>query len=282
MAHDFTLAGYASVLERARAAGYSLVPMKEALVPKRSPIMILRHDVDFALEYAEEMAALESRVGVRSTYFVLLHGDFYSPLSPGGRKSLQRILANGHEIGLHWDSSDYPRARSGARECLRHDVETLARAIGAPVVSASQHLPADAPRNGKPLAVSDWVAYEAYSGPIWERFRYVSDSSMRWRTKRPSDLIDQRADIQFLAHPIWWCADGLTAMEKLRTVPTLAKRRMDKLCHEFADYMMAAIEDRVRGDDAFRRARAGFRKDGRGGAAGGSRRVHDRDPGVGT
>jgi hypothetical protein len=262
MEHDFTLAGYASLLERARAAGYAVVPMNEALVPKPAPLMILRHDVDFSLEYAEEMAVEEARLGVRSTYLVLLYSDYYSPLSPSGRRSLQQIRESGHEIGLHWDATDYPREAAAARARFRRDVETLARAIDAPVVSASQHLPTDSPRNGEPLAVGDLIPYEAYSGSIWERFRYVSDSSMRWRAQKPTDLIERGVDIQFLSHPIWWCASGLAAEEKLRTVPTLAKKRMESLCEKFADYMLASIRDRAHSDDTFGRTRAGSRRDG--------------------
>ena len=40
--------------------------------------MISRHDIDYSIEKAVELAALEAEENVKSTYFVLLSSEFYN------------------------------------------------------------------------------------------------------------------------------------------------------------------------------------------------------------
>ncbi len=40
--------------------------------------LILRHDVDFSVDRALELAKIENNYGISSTYFFLLHSDFYN------------------------------------------------------------------------------------------------------------------------------------------------------------------------------------------------------------
>ena len=47
---------------------------------KSKKFLILRHDVDFSLDYALQMAQKEAQNKIRSTYFILLHSPFYNPL----------------------------------------------------------------------------------------------------------------------------------------------------------------------------------------------------------
>jgi hypothetical protein len=74
---------YVEFLERAKARGFAFVrysdlrPGGPALPPR---YIALRHDVDFAPEYALAMAELEHAAGVASTFFVLVDGQFYNPL----------------------------------------------------------------------------------------------------------------------------------------------------------------------------------------------------------
>src|SRR5690349_12473028 len=74
---------YESFLAKAKARGYSFVRFQDFL-PGRPALptryIVLRHDIDFAPAYSLEMAKLEHAAGVKSTYFVLVDGQFYDPL----------------------------------------------------------------------------------------------------------------------------------------------------------------------------------------------------------
>jgi hypothetical protein len=63
------------------------------------PAIALRHDVDYSLDTALEMAYWEAESGIRATYF-LLHTTRYWGTDRFTEKCAQ-LLAFGHEIGLH-------------------------------------------------------------------------------------------------------------------------------------------------------------------------------------
>ena len=257
MSSDWSADGYAAILACARAAGYRLRCMRDAVAddagePQRgAPTMLLRHDVDFSLEHALAMAELELRLGTRSTYFVLLYNDYYNPLSPAGRKLVRDIARLGHEVGLHWDSSVYEQRPAAMRGHFRRELLTLSALVGQPISSASRHIPADSPW----LDLRGMVPNEAYSESIQRRFAYVSDSAMKWRERTPLDLIAHGVEIQFLAHPLWWLAPGSTREEKLRSIPWACGRSVATQCEAFIDYMNGVLADRARYDERFRQAR---------------------------
>lgn len=251
MSIDFSPEGYRDLLRSAVTAGYSPLPMREAVQASERPVVILRHDVDFSLQHALGMAAAEKECGLRSTYFLLLYNDYYNPLAPGGRRLVEQIAALGHEVGLHWDSSVYPQESGALRDHFARDLATLADIVGQPVVSASQHIPTDSPL----LDVRALVPNEAYSESIRARFTYVSDSSMTWRGVTPLDLVARGEEIQFLAHPIWWFAAGRTREEKLRTIPRDCQERVSAQCEGFIEYMNRVLAERDRYDARFRSLR---------------------------
>jgi peptidoglycan/xylan/chitin deacetylase (PgdA/CDA1 family) len=251
MSVEFNPEGYRDLLRAALQAGYSVLPMREAVHATERRVLLLRHDVDFSLEYAVEMAKAEQQLGIRSTYFLIPYNDYYNPQAPGGRRLVEQIAALGHEVGLHWDSSTYPQDANVLRDHFTRDLATLRNIVGQPVVSASQHFPVDT----RQFNVEALVPNEAYSETIRMRFTYVSDSAMKWRGVTPRDLIEQGVEIQFLAHPIWWFAAGATREEKLRAIPRDCQQRVAALCEDFIEYMNGALADRRRYDSRFRSQR---------------------------
>ena len=71
---------------------------------KSKKFLILRHDVDFSLDYALKLAKKEAKNEIKSTYFILLHGEYYNPFDKKNTKIIKEISNLGHEIGLHYDT----------------------------------------------------------------------------------------------------------------------------------------------------------------------------------
>lgn len=247
MRYPFSADGYRGVIAHARALDYRLIPMCESRKAGReTSTMILRHDVDLSLGFACEMAILEAELGVKSTYFILLQNEYYDPFSTAGAGQIREIVALGHEIGLHWDSSSY----DGDVECMRQDFKSdcsrLAEISGAEIVSASQHIPIDTPY----FNVSELIPFEAYSPVIAARYRYVSDSAMAWRDVTVWDLIDTGIDIQFLAHPVWWMTEGVALRDKLDALKSRNLPSLHPTIDAFAEYVERCLIDREKLDDA--------------------------------
>ena len=70
--------------------------------------VLIRHDVDHDIETALEMAKIESKYGLRSTYFILHTADYFLHSLESTIKICKDIQEMGHEIGIHNDLiSDY-------------------------------------------------------------------------------------------------------------------------------------------------------------------------------
>jgi len=240
----FNSASYVSILSEARGLGYNIRPMQDAFTPIQGTVLLLRHDVDLSLEHALEMAELEFEHGVRSTYFILPHNEFYSPFSLEGRAALNRLIHLGHEIGLHWDSSVYPVEGQAFRNAVRRDLDALAEITGSAIRSASQHVPIDT----RFVDLSDLIEIESYSPQVRAKFSYVSDSAMAWRSHTPWSLLSERKNMQFLAHPIWWMGPGDTREEKLRNLAGREAKRSTARIEELLAYMNKCLLDRDRLD----------------------------------
>lgn len=118
----------------------------------KEPHVALRHDVDWSIEQACAMAALEHQLGIRSTYY-LLHPDGlltdrnYFGQVEDGRLVIAptlfdwagRLLDMGHEVGLHNDLITLALAtRRQPGEFLDQIVEEFTRR-GIPLVGSAAH-----------------------------------------------------------------------------------------------------------------------------------------------
>jgi len=210
-ARNFSPAAYAELIAAIRARGYEVRGFFDADPNQRH--LIVRHDVDFSLGAAVAMAEQEARLGVASTYFVLLRTEFYNPLSGEGLAALQSIAGWGHTIGLHFDAALYPAER--VESAVAEECNVLEAAIGRPITVMSFHRPA------RPLIGSaDHVAgrVNAYGGRFVREMGYCSDSRGSWRHGSPLEhpAIGEKRALQLLIHPFWWTEPSLPPEERLR------------------------------------------------------------------
>lgn len=167
--------------------------------PAPGRALVLRHDVDWALEPAERMAEAEQALEVRSTYFVRVRSRLYDPDTPAGRAVVRRLADSGFEIGLHYNFEPE----------IAEDKERLEQIVGRPVVGAAQHMPR---RRGRDFgsesdpdrAQAAGLHYDAYDPIFLSNLRYISDSNQRWRQDCPHLLLPTEPRLYLLTHPLWW------------------------------------------------------------------------------
>ena len=201
----FSRTAYEAFLAKAKERGYSYVCFREFLPgapPRPDRYIVLRHDIDFAPEFSLEMAEIEHAAGVRSTYFVLMDGQFYNPLRSEVIRLLRRIHALGHEIGLHFAVGTALESDIGQEIALRSDV--LARVVGAPVRSFSQHDPVNAGVISVAVPPECPTSVDASQVIRDNHLLYVSDSAMMWRRHTFSSALDEDRNLCLLAHPHSW------------------------------------------------------------------------------
>ena len=196
---------YEDFLTAAIARDFSFVQFRDFLpgaasLPSR--FIALRHDIDFAPAYSLEMAELEAARGVKSTFFVLVDGEFYDPLRPEVIRQIRRIRDLGHEIALHFAVSNSVEDHLGREVAFR--MEILGRIADAPVLSYSQHDPVNAGFATVTLPDGHRPAVDVRQVVRDHDLLYVSDSAMMWRQHTFHTALNEGRNLCLLAHPHSW------------------------------------------------------------------------------
>jgi hypothetical protein len=201
---DFSHRAYGDLLQYIKDLGHRVVPFRD--IPSSGRYVILRHDIDFSVSKAEEMAALDHQAGVQSTFFVLLTTPYYNPLDEANLRILKSIISMGHEIGLHYDSSGFDALTFDAQyRRIRCLVACLESHLDIEVKAIAQH---------KPAAATMHPEYPGYIDPychaLFREIGYISDSRMLFRVKDVFAFFRENSRCQALFHPIWWHAQPKT------------------------------------------------------------------------
>ncbi|MBQ9361192.1 MAG: hypothetical protein IJT96_09185 [Lachnospiraceae bacterium] len=205
-AFDFSYNSYFELIKEIKDAGYHPVFFDEDLNEKER-VFILRHDVDFSVEKAYEMAVQEDGNNIHSTFFFMVSSNQYNPLSRKNRDFIKKIHYMGHKIGLHFDETLYGEWKT-ASDFVRNvlsEVEILGDIIkGTDVVSmhepSKKLLDADLRIEREN---NDREIINTYSKRFFRDFKYISDSRMEWHEDF-SSILGEYDRLQILTHPIWW------------------------------------------------------------------------------
>ena len=111
---NFTLTKYENFLKLlANSNEFQIVSLNEIknITSKNNIVFALRHDVDYDIKGALEMAKIEYQNNIRSTYFILHTASYYGVTKKGYFNHNEKIIPilkkiqneYGHEIGWHND-----------------------------------------------------------------------------------------------------------------------------------------------------------------------------------
>ncbi|HXU87953.1 MAG TPA: hypothetical protein VFQ62_03810 [Methylomirabilota bacterium] len=210
----YSLDTYRSLLELAQQQGYRFVSFLEA--PDALPKSIyLRHDIDFSVTAAVELARVNAALGVQGTFFVLLRSEIYNVLSPRALESVGELRRLGQRLAFHCWAPSLGDRDALARAVLE-DFSVLQTALRPVDRVFSWHNPSGSSVEGRiDLEVPTLV--NAYGGRFAHEIRYVSDSNMR---NSVADLCahlrnDAADSLQLLLHPINWVVGGESVADML-------------------------------------------------------------------
>lgn len=238
---EFTYDAYKTLLQVAKAGGYAFCGYHNYRAVPRA--LILRHDIDFLLEYALPFAEMEAAAGAVATYFVEVTSEFYNVMACTDKARLRRIAALGHTVGLHFDrtqyGADFSCFSSEYEAVVRHEVEVLQQALGQKVACYSFHEPLreEIEADHKIEGLVNAYAREFFTG-----FKYYSDSVMNWREDAVQGVRGgEYPRIQLLTHPFWYgkTAGDIRAM-LLRFIGEGnidRYRRVKSMCFYLDDYV---------------------------------------------
>lgn len=209
---SFKLDHYKYTLKKASGMGYNLCSFKD-FKQSMKKVVILRHDIDYALDSLLDFALIEKEIGATATYLLRVHAKEYNPFSFRTYKMIKEVIKLGHEIGLHFECAMFDALGwADAKTIFIKEKEILESIYDVTVETASQH------RGVANFSEKDYMFFDrhavrdvgikryVFSGPF-KSMRYISDSNSVWREGCLCQNLDKFNRIHVLIHPIWWFKD---------------------------------------------------------------------------
>lgn len=212
---DFTLSHYNEILlEAKKNHAFTKFPNFD----KSSNFVLNRHDVDFDVNNAYELAKLESENKVYSTFFLMLHCEFYNFFEKETLDLVKKIKCLGHDIGLHFDSQFYNvNNDNDLNQRIEFEANLMEYYLETKIEVFSFHNPTNYTMNCKEWQYGGLI--NTYADYFQSNVNYCSDSNGYWRFHRMIDFIKENKEnkIQLLTHPMWWTEKIMSPKEKINT-----------------------------------------------------------------
>ena len=241
---EFLYKQYKNMIGLLREKGYSFADYLN--YSNFNKAVILRHDVDFSLEKALEMAEIEKKEEVQSNYFILLSTNFYNIFSKESCDIIKKIQSLGHNIGLHFDEKKYDITDKESMEFyITKEKEIFEEVLDMETQVVSMHRPS------KWVLESD-LQFEkilnTYSQEFFKNFKYVSDSRMHWREDVMEIIKEENFQrLHILTHPFWYSDKDEAMKEKLlHFIKEAEFERYRSLKDNFRDLDEVIEEEEVR------------------------------------
>ncbi|WP_321469666.1 hypothetical protein [Halarcobacter sp.] len=209
--NDFIENNYKSILENVK--GNTI--FYDEIVIKNS-FTLWRHDVDFSVHRAYSLANIEKKMKIKATYFIQLGAMFYNVFELEIKELIYKILSLGHEIGLHFDPTQYEiKSKEDLEQYLSFEKNILDNLFQTKIKVFSFHNPTEEILKYDDFKYSDMI--NTYARYFKENVKYCSDSNGYWRYKRLKEFLNEKhSRIQVLTHPSWWQKEVMNPRDRIQ------------------------------------------------------------------
>jgi hypothetical protein len=199
----YSLDSYRDLIRGALGAGFS--PTAFGADSKADRVLMLRHDIDYSLEMAVTLARVNAELGVTGTFFILLRGHAYNPLSATSMERVNELVLLGQRLGLHV---------SGQKDDhIRADFEYLSSQVPLDPVFSWHNPTPQVLETYRDQEVVEGLT-NVYSTRFLDDALYCSDSNFGRTFDEMSEALNgKRPKVHLLLHPINWVAGGNSMLE---------------------------------------------------------------------
>ena len=171
--------------------------------------LLIRHDIDFSVDFAHALALVESELDIRSTYFFMLTSNMYNLISKKNQKLVKSIIKLGHKVSIHFDPTAHKTL-----EKFEHEKRLFENIFDVKVDIVSIHRPNKFLSNNN-LSLSGIP--HTYSDTYFRKMKYLSDSGGRDVAPLIAEYLSgvRSQGLHLLIHPIWWVSSGKNPTETL-------------------------------------------------------------------
>lgn len=214
----------------------------------RDRFIIMRHDVEYSVERAYELAKVEESMDFTSNYFFQWTNNSYNILSRRNMDRIKDMHERGHNIGLHFALNGLTDMEQVKKRIVQ-EVNILSEMFGFPITQFSVHRPSkDVLRENIKLpgiinAYQDefFTFGENVTEDTPVAVKYLSDANHIWRYGYPDEKnILGHDKVQILTHPFAWTRHGYDNFENYKTLIAEKYAEMvesvDAECKDFCEY----------------------------------------------
>lgn len=240
--NDFSYQYYRQLIEAIK----SEIPLRDFSEIKVTDnhFFILRHDVEFSVEKAYELAKFErDQLGITSSYFFQTRNYSYNPFAFKNISLIKQIYDMGHKIGLHVNMNGFTH-HDTLMMLIKNDISMLQNSLGLPIDRFSFHRP-------KHEILMQEINIDGlinvYNKPYFHfhtkipasvKVHYFSDSEHRWKYGNPISILNEPIKkIQLLTHPYSWSHRGMDNFSNFQVLIQCKEKMMRKSmydeCHHF-------------------------------------------------
>ncbi|MDD2969857.1 MAG: hypothetical protein PHT21_09870 [Lachnospiraceae bacterium] len=214
---------------------------------EKDEFILMRHDVEFSVDRAYELAQVEKSMDFTSAYFFQWTNNSYNILSKKNTDMIREMHEEGHTIGLHFAVNGLTDIEE-IKEKIMLEMKVLSSMMGFDIETFSVHRPskeilrANIKLNGIINAYEDhfFTFAEAIDDNTALEVKYLSDAMHKWNYGIPDEetLLGNKK-VQVLTHPYSWTEQGHDNLNNFKTL--IEERNYELLetingeCKHFAD-----------------------------------------------
>jgi hypothetical protein len=189
---------------------------------------VIRHDIEFSPYRALDIAMIEQKLGIVSTYFFQITNNCYNSLSMQNLSIIKRIHELGHNIGAHINTSYLDRINTKElTSIVQDDINTLSSYTDIDIDIFSFHRPTK-----EQLAC--YLEIEGCINAYGKQFfqycddmtqnnkldvTYLADSNHQWKYGHPKDIDFSNVNkLQLNTHPFSWTKYGFGNINNFKSL----------------------------------------------------------------
>jgi hypothetical protein len=212
--NSFSYIEYKNIIDKLKN-NFPILDFSEITIDTKK-YCVIRHDVEFSVERAFNLAKIENSMGMNSTYCFQLRNNNYNVLSSKNIKTIKEMIKMGHHIGLHVYSNPTLDI-SDIYDCITFDCIILSDSFDTYVNRFSIHRPTKKIliKNIKPykmINLNSELFFTYTDNPNDKntiKILYLSDSNHQWKYGCPLDIDLLKYDkMQLNCHPFSWTEKG--------------------------------------------------------------------------
>lgn len=160
--------------------------------------LLLRHDIDFSIDYAYQIALVEHNLNVNSTFFFMLSCNMYNFLSEHNQRLVKNISDMGHKISLHFDIKAYK-----SLDGFNFEKKIFENSTNNIIDIVSIHRPGSFLDNNNSLLQG---TPQTYQDVYCKDMKYISDSGGKNILPLVNEYLNKTREcgLHLLTHPVWW------------------------------------------------------------------------------